>query len=76
MPRIRQIPPNSTRQIEIFSVGCPLCSQIRQLIEEVGSGFCDIVVLDVRDEKVALRARALGLRSFPGVAVDAEGDSS
>jgi hypothetical protein len=56
--------------VEIFTAGCPLCQQTAYLIQQVGNGFCDIIVSDVRDETVADRVRALGLRYFPSVMVD------
>jgi len=62
----------SRRKVEIFSAGCPLCGQTIHLVQQVGSDFCDITVLSVRDESVAMRARALGLHSFPAVVVDGE----
>lgn len=58
------------RKIEILSAGCPLCEQTTELIRQVGGEFCDITVLNVRDERVAERARALGLRTFPAIIID------
>jgi len=58
------------RKVEIFTAGCPLCQKTVHLIEQVGSGLCDIIVSDVREEAVAERARDLGLRYFPSVMVD------
>jgi glutaredoxin 3 len=60
------------RQVEIFSAGCPLCVQTIHLIQRVAGDLCDITVLRVRDDVVALRAKALRLRSFPAVIVDGE----
>ncbi len=60
------------RQVEIFSAGCPICEQTIHLLRKVGGEFCDITVLNVRDDVVATRARVLGLRSFPAVVVEGE----
>jgi glutaredoxin 3 len=60
------------RQVEIFSAGCPICEQTIHLLRKVADEFCDITVLNVRDDTVATRARALGLCSFPAVVVEGE----
>jgi glutaredoxin 3 len=58
------------RQIEVFSAGCALCARTIQLVEEIACPSCRITVLDMKDPAVADRARALGARSVPAVAVD------
>lgn len=58
------------RHIEIFSAGCALCDRAIQLIEEITCASCRMTVLDMKDPTVADRARALGVRSVPAVAVD------
>jgi glutaredoxin 3 len=58
------------RHIEIFSAGCALCDRTTQLVEEIACASCRITVVDMKDPTVAARARALGVRSVPAVAVD------
>jgi glutaredoxin len=58
------------RKIEIFSAGCPACQDTVDLVNRVACPSCDVSVLDMRDAKVASRARALGIRSVPAVVID------
>ena len=61
---------NSKRKVEIFSAGCPLCQDVLNLVRELSCPSCEIQVLDMKDKAVASRARELGIRSVPGIAVD------
>lgn len=58
------------RRIEIFSAGCPVCRDTVAMVEGLACDSCEIVVLDMNDPEVAGRAKALGVRSVPAVAVD------
>ena len=60
------------RNIEVFSAGCPLCDDAVALVENVAGSSHAITVLDLREEKVPSRARALGVRSVPAVVVDGD----
>ncbi len=62
----------STRKIEVFTAGCPTCDETVQMVREVACPSCEVVVLDMHDPAVADRARQLGLRSVPAVAIDSE----
>ena len=55
---------NATRQIEIFSAGCPICEETIQLINRVACPSCNVSILDMRDPQVASRAKSLGVRRF------------
>ncbi len=57
------------RKVEIFSAGCSLCSEAVTLIKDMACSSCEIEVLDMKNTNVATRARALGVRSVPAVAV-------
>lgn len=61
---------NASRKIEVFSAGCPACDDVIDLINKVACPSCEIAVLDMHDAKVAARAKALGVRSIPAVAID------
>jgi glutaredoxin 3 len=61
---------NATRQIEVFSAGCPICEETIQLINRVACPSCNVTVLDMRDPQVASRAKSLGVHSVPAVAID------
>lgn len=60
------------RKIEIFSAGCPACEETIELVQRLACDSCEITVLDMRDPKVAARARSLGVKSVPAVAVNDE----
>lgn len=58
------------RNIEIFSAGCALCDDVIAQIREAACPSCEIHVLDMKAADVQLRARELGVRSVPAVAID------
>jgi glutaredoxin 3 len=58
------------RKIEVFSAGCPACEDTIRLVNEIACDSCEIIVLDMHDSKVAARARKLGVRSVPAVAIN------
>ncbi len=58
------------RQIEVFSAGCGACKETIDLINQIACPSCEITVHDMHDAGVAKRAKALGIRSVPAVAVD------
>ena len=60
----------SKRKIEVFSAGCPVCTKTIEMVKRLACSYCDVTVLDMNDPQVAERARALGVRSVPAVAVD------
>lgn len=61
---------NAKRRIEIFSAGCPACEDTIALVHRIACPSCDVQVLDMKDTAVATRAKALGVRSVPAVAID------
>lgn len=60
------------RHVEIFSAGCPLCEETIALVNRTACPSCEVSVLDVNRSDVTERARNLGVRSVPAVAVDGE----
>lgn len=58
------------RRVEVFSAGCTVCDKAVSLVQGLACGSCEVVVLDMADPATAARARALGVRSVPAVAVD------
>ncbi len=60
------------RQIEIFSAGCPVCQETIELVNDIACPSCEISVLDMQDKAVAERARSLGIKSVPAVAIDGQ----
>lgn len=58
------------RTIEVFSAGCAACDDTIQLVNSIACPSCEVTVLDMRDPQVAARAKQLGVRSVPAVAID------
>lgn len=63
---------SAKRKIEIFSAGCPACEDTIQLVNSIACPSCEVSVLDMTDPAVAARAKKLGVRSVPAVAVNGE----
>ena len=61
---------STTRKIEIFSAGCPVCEETVELVNRVACPSCEVSVLDMNDPNVASRAKGLGIRSLPAVVID------
>ena len=59
-----------TRKIEIFSAGCPLCKETEELVNSLTCPSCEVSVVDMHDLIGASRAKALGVRSVPAVAIN------
>ena len=60
----------SGRKVEVFSAGCPACREAVELIERVAGESAEVSVLDMHRQDVAARAKGLGVRSVPAVAID------
>ncbi len=60
----------TTRKIEIFSAGCPLCKEAEEMVRKLSCSSCEVSVIDMHDLLGASRARDLGVRSIPAVAVN------
>jgi len=58
------------RKIEIFSAGCPLCREIVSLVQRMSCPSCEVSVVDMRDIRGMTRAREVGVRSVPAVAIN------
>ncbi|MHC4550385.1 MAG: thioredoxin family protein [Planctomycetota bacterium] len=62
----------NTRKVQVFVAACPICKEAVELVERIACPSCEVTVLDVNDAEAAERAKALGVRSVPAVAVDGE----
>lgn len=58
------------RNVEVFSAGCPACEDTIRLVNEMACPSCEVSVLDMHESAVASRAKSLGIRSVPAVAID------
>lgn len=62
----------NNRTVEVFSAGCAVCEETIELVNRLACPSCDVSVLDMQDDAVAARAKALGVLSVPAVAIDGE----
>ncbi|REJ66666.1 MAG: hypothetical protein DWQ31_13895 [Planctomycetota bacterium] len=58
------------RKVDVFSAGCPACEETIDMVERVACPSCEVTVLDMNDANVASRAKSLGIRSVPAIAID------
>ena len=58
------------RKIEVFSAGCGVCEETVAAVNRSACPSCEVEVLDMKDDAVGERARELGVRSIPAVAID------
>lgn len=58
------------RKVEIFSAGCVACEETIALVKDLACPSCEVEVLDMKRAEVAARAKGLGVRSVPAVAID------
>jgi len=61
---------SAKRKIEVFSAGCPACEETIELANREACSSCEVSVLDTNQPAVAERAKNLGVRSVPAVAID------
>jgi glutaredoxin len=58
------------RTIEIFTAGCPVCDEAVREVRSAACPSCEVTVLSMQDPRVAERARGLGVKSVPAVAIN------
>jgi glutaredoxin 3 len=70
LKRERKVTMSIKKIIEVFTAGCPTCEDAVRLVNRIACPGCEVTVLNMNDAAVAARARSLGVRSVPAVAVD------
>lgn len=58
------------RKVEIFSAGCSLCQETINLVNELACSSCEIIIHDMHDKNIQVRAKELGVKSVPAVAIN------
>ncbi|MEO9958946.1 MAG: thioredoxin family protein [Alphaproteobacteria bacterium] len=58
------------RKIEIFSAGCGLCEETIEMVNQMACSNCEVSILDMKNAGAVARAKDLGVRSLPAVAVN------
>ena len=61
---------SAKRKIEVFGAGCPACEETIEMVNRMACPSCEVSVLDMNDPGVTVRAKELGVRSVPAVAID------
>lgn len=66
----------TTRNIEIFTAGCPCCDEAVQLVEDLACDNCEITVHDIAEDsepdESRRRAEEYGIKRVPAVVVDGQ----
>ena len=60
------------RKVEIFSAGCPACSEVIEMVNRLACPSCEVIVHDMNDSELAKRAKDLGISTVPAVVIDGE----
>lgn len=63
---------NTKRKVEVFSAGCPACQTAIELVNRLSCDSCEVAIFDMNDVNVVKRARDLGVRSVPAVAINGQ----
>ncbi len=60
------------RKVEIFSAGCSVCQTAIDLVNRIACSSCEVMVRDMNDINIAKRARDLGIRTVPAIAINGQ----
>ena len=58
------------RKVEVFSAGCAVCDEVIDAVKREAGSSSEVIVHDMKNIRVARRARELGIRSVPAVVID------
>ena len=58
------------RQIEVFSAGCAVCTDVIEMVLRAAGPSDEVTVQDMKNVNVAQRAKSLGIRSVPSVMIE------
>ncbi|MBV9373912.1 MAG: thioredoxin family protein [Alphaproteobacteria bacterium] len=58
------------RKIEVFTAGCPCCTEAAELVRFLAGTAHDIEIRDMHDPAVAAAASDYGIRRVPAIVVD------
>jgi glutaredoxin len=58
------------RKIEVYSAGCAVCIEVVQMVRRAACESDEVIVHDMKDTRIASRAKSLGIRSVPAVVID------
>jgi glutaredoxin 3 len=58
------------RKIEIFTAGCPACSEMVELVKRMVGSAHNVEMPHMHQADIAARAKGQGIRSLPSVVID------
>ncbi len=58
------------RKVEVFSAGCGLCDETISLVQRLACNSCEVIVHDMKQPEVVVKAKSYGVQSVPAVVVD------
>lgn len=58
------------RSVEVFTAGCKCCDEAVALVKRIACSSCEVTIHDMKQERSAKRAKELGIRLVPAVAID------
>jgi len=58
------------RKIEVFSAGCGMCEDTIEMVQNAACSSCEVTILDLKEPETMTRAKELGVKSVPAVAID------
>jgi hypothetical protein len=58
------------RKVEVFTAGCVCCDEAVALVKRIACSSCEVTIHDMKQERSAKRAKDLGVKRVPTVAVD------
>jgi hypothetical protein len=59
-------------KVEVFIAGCPVWADVETLVRSLALPSCEVAALDMHNIALAQRAKALGVRSVPAVAISGQ----
>lgn len=61
---------STTRKIQVFTAGCPVCDETVELVKRIACPSCEVTVMNMQNAAAAAQAKNLGVASVPAVVID------
>jgi hypothetical protein len=58
------------RNVEVFTAGCICCDEAVALVKRIACSSCEVTIHNMKRESSAKRAKDLGIKRVPTVAID------
>jgi hypothetical protein len=60
------------RKVEVFTAGCPVCSGVLDMVNELTCPDCDVTVYNLNKNEGIEKAKAYGITAMPSVVVNGQ----